>query len=731
MQSLLLGVPLIPLLAAPWAAASRRAPWLVALGACGGGLLALVPVARWAASGLVAAAEVSWVPALGIGYRLRADGLSTLFALLVAGVGVLIVLYARAYLEHEPRAPAFFAYLLLFAGSMLGLVLADDLLTLYVFWEGTSLASFFLIGFHDERWEARQASVRALVVTVVGGLAMLAGFLLLGLEAGTFRLSELDPRTVQGSPRYPWVLGLVLAGAFTKSAQIPVHFWLPGAMVAPTPVSAYLHSATMVKAGVFLLLRLLPVLGGTELWRAWILPVGLATFLFGAVVALLQDDLKALLAYGTVSALGLATALAGTGTALGRDAAVLYLVNHAAYKGTLFLVAGAVEHETGTRRIRHLRGLARVMPATTALAVVSVFSLTALPASGGFVAKDLAAKALGQGLEGWLWVGAVATAAFGARFLQVFFRPGEPAPRHEPSGLWLPAVPLAVLCVLLGTWRQLPEAVVDWLGAPHNVWPKFGWGKVTPALLAAVGGAGVAWFAGTLSSRWPEVRWNGDRVFDALQAALMRFAEALTHLSLTGRLRDYLVVILGVAAVGAGLPVVAHVRWPEVGQLSFEAAFVGLAAAAVLVTVLSRSLVAAVVSLGAVGYSVVFLFMGLRAPDLALTQMLVETVTLVLFLAVVTRLLSADVPDRHPLAGLDLLVSVAVGVVAGALAFQVTVGPPSQRLAEFFARNAKLAGGTNLVNLVLVDFRGLDTLGEITVLGIAALGVLALARRPR
>lgn len=731
MQTLLLGIPLIPLLAAPWAAASRRAPWLVALGACGAVLLALVPVARWAATGLVASAELSWFSALGVGYRLRADGLSALFALLVAGVGVLVVLYARAYLEHEPRAPAFFAYLLLFAGSMLGLVLADDLLTLYVFWEGTSLASFFLIGFHDERWEARQASVRALVVTVVGGLAMLAGFLLLGLEAGTFRVSELVPRTVQGSPRYPWVLGLVLAGAFTKSAQIPVHFWLPGAMVAPTPVSAYLHSATMVKAGVFLLLRLLPVLGGTELWRTWILPVGLGTFLFGAVVAVLQDDLKALLAYGTVSALGLATALVGTGTAVGRDAAVLYLVNHAAYKGTLFLVAGAVEHETGTRQIRHLRGLARAMPATAALAAVSVFSLAALPASGGFVAKDLAAKALGHGLEGWLWVGAVVTAAFGARFLQVFFGSGEAEHRHEPAGLWLPALPLAVLCVLFGTWRQLPEAVVGWLGAPHSVWPKFSWGKVAPALLAAVGGAGVAWFGGTVSSRWPEARWNGDRVFDALQAALLRFADALTHLSLTGRLRDYLVVILGVAAVGAGLPVLAHARWPEAGRLSFEAAFVGIGVAAVLVTVLSRSLVAAVVALGAVGYSVVFLFMGLRAPDLALTQMLVETVSLVLFLAVVTRLLSTDVPDRHPLAGLDLLVSVGVGVVAGALAFQLTTGPPSQRLAEFFARNAKLAGGTNLVNLVLVDFRGLDTLGEITVLGIAALGVLALARRPR
>ncbi|MCS7235890.1 MAG: proton-conducting transporter membrane subunit [Armatimonadota bacterium] len=731
MDFLLLGVPLVPALAAPCAAACRRAAWLVALGGCGLVLVTLLLAAPPTVAGLSASAEVPWFPSLGVSYRLRADPLGTLFGLLVAGVGVLIVLYARSYLEHEPRQPAFFAYLLLFTGAMLGLVLADDLSTLYVFWEATSLASFFLIGFHDDRWDARQAAVRALVVTVVGGLAMLAGFVLLGLEAGTFRLSEMDPHRVQASPRYPWVLALVLAGAFTKSAQLPVHFWLPGAMVAPTPVSAYLHSATMVKAGVFLLVRLLPVLGGTELWRGWVLPVGMATFLFGAVVAVLQDDLKALLAYGTVSALGLATALAGTGTELGRDAAVLYLLNHAAYKGTLFLVAGAVEHETGTRNIPQLRGLARAMPVTTALAGASVFSLVALPGSGGFVAKDLAAKALGHGLEGWLWAGAVANAAFGTRFLQVFLGRGDVTARHEPAGLWAPALPLAVLCVLFGAWPPLPEAVVGWLGADHNVWPKFGLGKVAPAAAAVVGGVGAAWLVEQVPGRRRVRGWGGDHAFDALQRTLLRFAALLTHFTLTGRLRDYLVVVLGVAAVGAGLPLLSHGRWPEVGPISLEAAFVGMAACGVAATVLSRSLVSAVVALGAVGYSVVFLFMALRAPDVALTQMLVETVTLVLFLAVVTRLLTPDVPDRHPLAAVDLLAAVAVGAVAAALAFQATVGPPSQRLAEFFAEHARQAGGSNLVNLVLVDFRGLDTLGEITVLGVAALGVLALARRPR
>lgn len=726
MELLLLGTPLVPVLAAPCAAASRRGAWAVALAACG-----LALASTWVGAGRVAAqgpvsAGLAWFPGVGVGYALRADGLGVLFASLVAGVGVLIVLYARAYLAREPRQPAFFAYLSLFTGAMLGIVLADDLLTLYVFWEATSLASFFLIGFYDDRWEARQAALRALVVTVVGGLCMLAGFVLLGLDSGTFRISELAGR--RPSALYPWVLALVLAGAFTKSAQVPVHFWLPGAMVAPTPVSAYLHSATMVKAGVFLLLRLLPVLGGTEVWRGWVVPVGLVTYLFGAAVAALQDDLKALLAYGTVSALGLATALVGTGTEVGRDAAVLYLLNHAAYKGTLFLLAGAVEHETGTRRIRHLRGLARSMPATAALAAVSAYSLVALPGGGGFVAKDLAAQAL-KGLDVWLWVGAVPTAAFAFRFLSVFFGPGEAHERHEPAGLWAPAVPLAALCVAFGVWRALPEAVVGFLGMPHNVWPKFGPPKVAAAVAVVAAGAGAGWVVGRAS--WRPVRWTGEWVFDTLQALVMRSAERLTHATLTGRLRDYLVVLLGVAAVGAGIPLVSHGRWPAPTQASLEAVFVLVGAGAVLVTVLSRSLVAAVVSLGAVGYTVVFLFVGLRAPDLALTQMLVETVTLVLFLAVVTRLITPDVPDRHPLAGLDLLTAVAVGAVAAGLAWHASAGPPSYRLAEFFAHHAEAAGGTNLVNLVVVDSRGLDTLGEITVLGIAALGVLALARRPR
>ncbi|MER3456940.1 MAG: hypothetical protein C4304_08715 [candidate division GAL15 bacterium] len=701
--------------------------WPLALAGC---LVPLWLLIWWTRAGPPAVSTgLSWFPRLNVGYRLQLDALSALFSLLVAGVGVLIALYAKAYLSHEARTPAFFAYLLLFTGAMLGLVLADDLVTLYVFWEATSIASFFLIGFHDDRWEARRASVQALVVTVLGGLAMLAGFVLLGLEAGTFRISELNPQGVRTSPRYPWVLALVLAGAFTKSAQLPVHFWLPGAMVAPTPVSAYLHSATMVKAGVFLLLRLLPVLGGTELWRSWVLPVGMATFVFGAAVALLQDDLKALLAYGTVSALGLATALAGTGTELARDAAVLYLLNHAAYKGTLFLLAGAVEHQTGTRSIGRLRGLVWSMPATAVLAAASVFSLAALPGSGGFVAKDLAGKALGHRWEAWLWVGAVLTAGFGVRFLQVFVGPSHRARRHEPAGLWAPALPLAVGCVLFGLWRAVPEGVLGWMGAGHNVWPKFELTKVGPAVAAVLAGGGVSWWVGRV--RWPPVRWSGERIFDTLQAGLLRLAAGLTHLTLTGRLRDYLVVVLAVAAVGAGPPLWVHGRWPEVGPVGLEAAFVAIGAAAVLVTVLSRSLVAAVVSLGAVGYSVVFLFMGLRAPDLALTQMLVETVTLVLFLAVVTHLVSPEVPDRHPLAVLDLLAAVGVGVVAAALAYQVSAGPPSPRLAEFFAQNAERAGGSNLVNLVLVDFRGLDTLGEITVLGIAALGVLAMARRPR
>ncbi|MDR5682484.1 MAG: proton-conducting transporter membrane subunit [Armatimonadota bacterium] len=730
MSTALLWVPLIPIVGAAFIAPlSRRAAAAGALGVCAVTLALLGALSRQA---LPVSAGAQWLPALGVRYALALDGLGSVFSLLIAGVGILIVAYAIGYLPKEARLGTFFAFLMLFMGSMLGLVLADDLIVLYVFWELTSVASFLLIGFHHEDPESRRSAIRALVVTVLGGLAMLAGIVLMGTTAGTFAVSALVGRAdaVQASTVYPWIVGLLLAGAFTKSAQVPFHFWLPSAMVAPTPVSAYLHSATMVKAGVFLLLRLGPVLGGTQTWSAWVVPVGMATFLFAAAVAVFQDDLKALLAYATVSALGLATALAGTGTVAGRDAALLVLLTHAAYKGTLFLVAGAVEHETHSRSIRRLGGLARTMPITAVLSGAAAMSMLGIPGFGGFWAKEAASAALPTVEAALLSAGSVFTAAYGFRFLSIFWRPPDAEPgAHDAPTLLAPAAVLAATGVLFGLWPASLEQVVAPVAGTVNLWHGLKPDKLGLTILTLALGAALA--------RWgsaPALPVEGGRIFDRWMDMLMAFAKFLARRTITGVLRDYLAAVLVTAIAGAGFALWRFGDWSGTDPFRpfpHEVMVVVLAIAAVVTATVVRSLVAVVIALGAVGYTVALLFLSLLAPDLALTQVLVETVTLVLFLTVVTHLLTPDEPNRHPGMAVDALLAVGAGLTAAGLASQILRRSEDTRLATFFAEHAQAAGGTNLVNLILVDFRGLDTLGEITVLGIAALGVFALAQRRR
>ncbi|MDR7415759.1 MAG: proton-conducting transporter membrane subunit [Armatimonadota bacterium] len=725
-------IPLIPILGGLVASAATRkgAGWvsLLVSAMTVAFLGTLVPPV---AEGGAVRISLAWFPGIGVRYALRADGLGLLFALLVAGVGLLIVLYAMAYMAHEPRTPAFFCFLLLFMGAMLGVVLADDLVVLYVFWELTSLASFLLIGFHHEDPRARQAALRALLVTVVGGLALLGGIVLLATAGGSLQLPELERRAdrIRTSPLYPWMLALVFGGAFTKSAQVPFHFWLVGAMVAPTPVSAYLHSATMVKAGVFLLMRLSPVLGGTGVWEAWLGPVGIATYLFGSLLALFQDDLKALLAYGTVASLGLATALVGTGPE-GVLAGMAYLLAHAGYKGTLFLVAGAVEHEAGTRRLSELHGLGRTMPLTAAAAVAAVLSMLGIPGFAGFVAKGTVEKAL----HGWaheaVLAGGVLTAGYGIRFLGVFRGSGRRRGGHEAPGFLFPALALALVGPVLGLHPVVFEQALRFLQPGVNLSSAPVLGKVAipvgSALLGAVLARGVAGFS------VPPALPGGEVVFDRVYGGVLGFAGSLTRLTVTGRLRDYLGVSLLVPVAGVGAVILSQGRLPSVPvrMAPYEGVVLLLGLGAVGFTVLARSLVAQVVAVGAVGYTVALLYIGLRAPDLALTQILVETVTLVLFLAVVLHLRHPEEPDRHPAWALDLLIALGVGALAAALAALILPGPPTRHLFSYFVQRAPEAGGRNLVNLIVVDFRGLDTLGEITVLGIAALGVLALASRP-
>ncbi|MDR7518842.1 MAG: proton-conducting transporter membrane subunit [Armatimonadota bacterium] len=765
MTSLLGLVPLIAIAAAPWcsilAGRLRMHPGWIAAPVPAGLAILLVSLAAPVWDGQTLRLSVAWFPDLGIRYALTLDGLSLLFGLLIAGVGLLIVLYSVAYMARGPHLGRFYAHMLLFMGAMLGVVLADDLVLLYIFWELTSLASFFLIGYHDEDPGARAGATQALIVTVAGGVAMLAGFVLLAQVGGTWQISGLIAGAIAADGRVPAILLLILAGAFAKSAQIPFQFWLPSAMVAPTPVSTYLHAATMVWAGVYLLARMLPVLGGHVWWTGIVAPVGLATVLVGAGLALTQTHLKALLAYSTVGALGLATALLGSGTPEAVAAAAVLVLNHAAFKGTLFLVAGIVEHETGARELYRLSGLRRGMPITFGLAAVATLSMAGIPPLGGFLSKEVAVEAFLP--RSWLAAGIVVLSgalslAYGARFLQIFFgprpavRPGGRRPgakhaapetvsagAHDPTALlWAPAAALALLAPLFGLVPGAVErlaglATAAVTGAPHSVRLWHGLTVQAVAVTVASVALGAALFGA--QDRAQRIReglpWlSAGRLYDALYAGTLRAASGLTSLYMTGRLRDYLIYITGATVVlivaGLARTGIAAPLWPQDLQLGPALAVLVAIGAAVAAARLPM-LVASILALGVAGYTVGLIYLLLSAPDIAMTQVVIETVSLVLFLVAITALGRSDAghPPRRP--GLDGLTAVAAGAVSAAMAAMVASPSALPRVSEAFFAHAAEAGGRNVVNLVIVDFRGWDTMGEITVLGIAAVGIMALA----
>lgn len=766
-----------------------------------GWISALVPLSLLAAvarlsqpvlGGNPVAFSLPWFPDFGLKYALRLDGLALLFTTLILAVGLLILIYSVAYMHRGPGLGRFYAHMLLFMGAMLGVVLADDLILLYVFWELTGLASFFLIGYNDEDPAAREGAVQALVVTVAGGVAMLVGLVLLAQVGGSWQVSDLVAKavTIKGDPRYPAILVLVLAGALTKSAQVPFQFWLPSAMVAPTPVSTYLHAATMVWAGVYLLARLLPVLGGTALWMATVTPVGLATLMAGAGLAVVQPDLKALLAYSTVGALGLATALIGWGTPAAVAAAMAYIVNHAAFKGALFLVAGAVEHETGTRRIDRLGDLGRTMPVLAGVAVLAALSLAGLPPSGGFLSKEAVVDALLQGralvgegaggmAQGALSAGALAAAAvvlsgalslaYGARFIGIFFRrrpegdgrgrihgrkahrkeagPARRESAHEPPFLmWGPAAALAVPAIVLGLLPYPAErlaslAASDVTGVPHvlNLW--HGLTTTVISLTGVTVGLGLLLVRGqpwAMRVGAALAPLSAGRLYDRLYGATLGGSKALTGAYMTGQLRDYLVYVTltAVALVSIVLFQARPLALPSLTTLEWGPSIAVLVAVAAAVAAARvHLLLAAVLALGAAGYSISLVYLLLSAPDIAITQAVIETVSLVLFLVAIAALAKTDIGHPHRRPPIHLGVALAGGVISAAMAYIVANVSDLPRVsAEFFAHAAQ-AGGKNVVNLVIVDFRGWDTLGEISVLAIAALGIMALApwraRRPR
>jgi len=713
----------------------------------------------------------TWVGPLNLGLDLRLDGFAAVMVALVSGIGVVVFAYAARYFPARPRGDRsglgrFAATLLAFSGSMLGLVLADHLLALYVFWELTSVTSYLLIGTEHEQGSTRAAALQALLTTTLGSLAMLAGFVLLGESAGTYVLSEVLAAPPTGATATAGAL-LALAGAFTKSAQVPFHTWLPAAMAAPTPVSAYLHSATMVKAGVYLVARMAPafaVIGG---WRALVVSVGVATMLVGGYRALRQHDLKLLLAFGTVSQLGFLTALFGAGTPETTLAGTALIVAHGAFKASLFMVVGVIDHQAHTRDLRQLSGLGRRLPALAVTAVLAGASMAGLPPLLGFVAKEAALEAYLHGgitVAGFdlgpvalvgLVLGNVLTTAYTARFLWGAFatkpmgethgcvgahvdRPGPavlaPAGLLAAGSLLAGLVPAAVSPLVVGGALALDDAV--------DPEPLALWHGINVALGLSVLGiaAGLLLFGrrarvARRQERLARAR-GANQAYGWALRGLNRAADLSTGTLQNGSLPVYLgVVLLTLVA----LPASALWRLGEPGPLPVLAESplqlavgVGVIAAAVGVALVRRRF-AAVLLLGGVGYGMALLFVVQGAPDLALTQLLIETLSLVVFVLVLRHLPERFEDRPWPLGrALRLVTSLTVGAAVAVGAVVARNARTGGTVAEeYLARSLPEAEGRNVVNVILVDFRGIDTFGEITVLSVAAVGVAALVRAVR
>ncbi|MEH7203759.1 Na+/H+ antiporter subunit A [Bacillus safensis] len=730
--------------------------------------------------------QAEWIPSLGMNFTVYVDGLSLLFALLITGIGALVVLYSIFYLSKEKeQLGSFYTYLLMFMTAMLGVVLSDNMVVLYLFWELTSISSFLLIGYWYKRERSRYGATKSLLITVFGGLAMLGGFILIYLITDSFSIREAvnQLQLIMASPYFIPAMILILLGAFTKSAQFPFYIWLPDAMEAPTPVSSYLHSATMVKAGIYLVARFSPIFAISEVWFWTISIVGLVTLFWGSFHAVRQNDLKAILAYSTVSQLGMIMLMLGVGAAAIHEnnpaffgaailAAIFHLINHATFKGSLFMAAGIIDHETGTRDIRKLGGLMMIMPITFTITLIGTFSMAGLPPFNGFLSKELFFTSMirisdisftdvstwGAIFPALAWLASVFTFIYSMMLLFKTFRGRlnidqlEKKPHEAPIGMLIPPIILAALVVTFFFFPNIlaysviepamaaiiPEAIET--GSRFSVKIE-AWHGFQPELYMTIGVVVLGTIGYLTLSKWRPMynifkeKWSFNALYDRSLIGLEKGSYRLTNSYMTGFLRDYLVYVFGFMII-----VIGGVMFYQ-QAFSFQtdqAASIGtyevilslVMVAATIATVFASSRLTAIIALGVMGYTLSLFFVIFRAPDLALTQLIIETISVALFLLCFYHLPKLSLKQKtRRFKMTNFIISLGVGVVVTCLAFASTSQQSLDTISTYFIENSyKLAGGDNIVNVILVDFRGFDTLFEITVLAIAALGIYGLLK---
>ncbi|UTI42276.1 Na+/H+ antiporter subunit A [Niallia sp. RD1] len=724
-------------------------------------------------------ASIPWIPSLGIDFAVKLDGLGMLFSLLIAGIGSLVILYSIYYLDKDKeKLNQFYVYLLFFMGAMLGVVLCDNLIVLYMFWEITSISSFLLIGFWNNRSNSRYGAIKSMVITVFGGLSLLAGIVLLYLMTGSFNISEIITSVQQNSIIFHplFMLGMIciLLGAFTKSAQFPFHIWLPDAMEAPTPVSSYLHSATMVKAGIYLIARLSPVFAVSGYWLWIVSLVGIITLLYGSFLAVKQVDLKGLLAYSTISQLGMIMSLLGIGAAgvhydnesiyyIATAAAVFHLVNHATFKGSLFMMAGIVDHETGTRDIRRLGGLMKIMPITFAIALIGSLSMAGIPPLNGFLSKEMFFASMLNirdfnmfNLDTWgvllpiiAWVGSIFTFVYSMILVfKTFTGKYQPEklstkPHEAPMGMLISPIILVSLVVIFGLFPGvlsntiLSPAITSIYGGGVYDLHIYHWHGFQPELFMTIGVIVFGTILYLSVTKWSviyqaiPVVWN--RIYDWLFGETENTFNKLTNKYMTGSLRTYLIYIFSFFIL-----ILSYTLFAKDGfkiDTSLLAPIGGYEAVLSLVLVIStiailfsKSRLTSIILLGAVGYTVSLFYVVFRAPDLALTQLVIETVSVALFLLCFYHLpRNARKKESIPFKISNAVISVLVGLVVMLIAIASYSTKLFDSISPYYVDNTYIkAAGENMVNVILVDFRGFDTLFEITVLAIAAIGIYSM-----